>query len=87
MNRCRTNQNRSATRSIVNIDGGTHLSAASGTGNGEGIIAGDFIDSTCAGVLRYRAKAWRSGSAGVNGVSAYCCMSAFIASRIGTGDA
>ncbi|MCG3769160.1 MAG: hypothetical protein JW384_00280 [Nitrosomonadaceae bacterium] len=90
-NRVRTiacnNSNYDRNAIIVDGDGSARFSAASKASNGKRVIAGDFIDSTCSGVLRYRTKGGRSGGANVDGVSAYRCRLAFIASGIGAGDA
>ena len=89
-NRVRTilcnNSNSDRNAVIVDGDGGARFSAACKASNSKRIIAGDFI-TWVTGVLRYRAKGWRGGGAGVNGVSAYGCRLAFIASGISAGDA
>ena len=60
--------NSSADRNavIVNIDGGARFSAASITDDGKRIITGDFIGSTCAGILCNGAEGGRTWSSGID---------------------
>ena len=60
--------NSSADRNAVIVDGDGSAWFC-GTGNGKRIITGDFIGSTCAGILCNGAEGWRTWSSGIDSPS------------------